>query len=742
MKLVEISSKGVRRSFDLDPNPSKAKGEGGAGIVYAHPLNPDQVIKIYKPHQRLPHKDKVQAMLANQPAAQNIRHENRDLVQIAWPQALVADEHGVFQGFTMPIVDFTSSTEVDQLMQRADRRAEGLPEAYQFRVYAARNLASLVTELHARGHYVIDMKPQNMRVYRANGFIAMIDCDGFSVRSESGRRYPAALSTPNYLCPEGFGGNAADLEEEQDRFALAVVIFQLLNNGVHPYQGRIKPGRGGEVPDEISQRISKGVYAHARDGNGPQAPHPMSLLTWMDDCTVEMFDRAFGTGRLRPTAREWRDELSGLVRRLVQCNSSTDHQHFAKGCGLCDQERRAPKRPSPPQSGAAAPVQLPAPPIIYPPVSSGLAQPSHQTVGASPKLPLFSALARQRLRWALAGLGMFLGLALGSITFSWPILFGAVGFGLGLRRRLSGNADAGIVGGIVGAALGYGVQIPLLKLYDLIGQIALDAGISWVDKMPIFFAMMAATGFSFGLSAQFLREGINCYFYQVSRKKSINIAAALIVAPILSTAALSWRDLSAKPAASSIIHNSVPVMPVQTGPILSAQPPDPTLYYRTSFDCAKASKWAEHEVCTSKELAELDLRLDSLYQQHVKTANYTDKSKLKVGQQGWLTDRNKCKGDADTSSCLLNIYTNRIRQIQEVGRVDEITSPQQEPSVIDAPPGSSPTNMRIEDGNGADASRPRGSWYYCDDPGASGYYPYITKCSREWRPVAPTGQEH
>lgn len=31
---------------------------------------------------------------------------------------------------------------------------------------------------------------------------------------------------------------------------------------------------------------------------------------------------------------------------------------------------------------------------------------------------------------------------------------------------------------------------------------------------------------------------------------------------------------------------------------------------------------------------------------------------------------------------------------------------------------------------------PAQTWYYCDNP--QGYYPYVTSCQTEWRPVAPT----
>lgn len=73
--------------------------------------------------------------------------------------------------------------------------------------------------------------------------------------------------------------------------------------------------------------------------------------------------------------------------------------------------------------------------------------------------------------------------------------------------------------------------------------------------------------------------------------------------------------------------------------------------YSASFDCKKASNFAEHEVCADKELSKLDDKLSALYKK-VKTA----KGNWREGQLTWLKERNSCK----TKPCLLIAYQTRV----------------------------------------------------------------------------------
>ncbi len=76
-----------------------------------------------------------------------------------------------------------------------------------------------------------------------------------------------------------------------------------------------------------------------------------------------------------------------------------------------------------------------------------------------------------------------------------------------------------------------------------------------------------------------------------------------------------------------------------------------TLVHSASFDCKKASNFAEREVCSDKELSKLDDKLSVLYKKIKKTAGDWRKSQLL-----WLQERNNCK----TKQCLLTAYQTRV----------------------------------------------------------------------------------
>lgn len=307
---------------------------GAAGSIYEDVTHSDSVAKIF--HQK-EHSDtnrkKLQAMLHNRPDIPSRIHNNIEYIQIAWPTALLEDEQGFCVGYLMPLIDTSRAISLDHLIQKAVRQKLGISDSYKNRLYAAFNLTSVVAALHACGHYIVDLKPSNVSIYKKTMLVAMFDCDGFSIKGENDARYPAEFVSEEYIYPEGMKQACQEMGEEQDKFALAVIIFKLLNEGIHPFSG--SPRKNDNMLS-IQERIAEYHYAYGIWPDSYQAPHPYSIHDYLDKSTMNLFERAFNKGSERPTALEWQQHLDYLISHAKQCKKNRNHIYFTpKGCGLC-----------------------------------------------------------------------------------------------------------------------------------------------------------------------------------------------------------------------------------------------------------------------------------------------------------------------------------------------------------------------------------------------------------------------
>ena len=310
---------------------------GASGKIFLVEGRQDKVVKIFHDVKKsATNRKKLQAMLLNKPNFEPVEVGENQFVQIAWPEALLDDEKGFCVGYMMPLINMEQAASLDHLMQKATRKKLNLPEKYAYRVFAAYNVASLVTALHKCGHFIIDLKPSNLSVYKENMLVAMVDCDGFSIRGEN-IRYPAEFVSEEYIYPEGMKLSCEEMGEEQDKFALAVIIFRLLNNGIHPFSGM--PKKNNSEMLTIQTRIEKYHYAYGLWPDKYQYPHPYSIHEYFSQDTLSLFERAFTKDGVRPTAYEWQEHLWKLMHNLKPCKNDKNHAFFtSKGCGLCSIE--------------------------------------------------------------------------------------------------------------------------------------------------------------------------------------------------------------------------------------------------------------------------------------------------------------------------------------------------------------------------------------------------------------------
>lgn len=312
---------------------------GASGKIYLVEGRPESVVKIFHNTEKsATNRQKLQAMLLNKPNFQPVEANGIEYIQIAWPEALLDDDKGFCVGYMMPLINMDAAVSLDHLMQKAIRKRLNLSEKYAYRIFAAYNVASMVTALHKCGHYIIDLKPSNLYVYKENMLVAVVDCDGLSIKGEN-TRYPAEYVSEEYIYPEGMNQTCEQMGEEQDKFALAVIIFRLLNNGIHPFSGTPKNPAADMLT--IQTRIEQYHYAYGLWPDKYQYPHPYSIHQYFNKETLELFERAFTKDGRRPSAYEWQEHLWKLMHGLKQCKQNPDHTYFtSKGCGLCSVENK------------------------------------------------------------------------------------------------------------------------------------------------------------------------------------------------------------------------------------------------------------------------------------------------------------------------------------------------------------------------------------------------------------------
>ncbi len=84
-----------------------------------------------------------------------------------------------------------------------------------------------------------------------------------------------------------------------------------------------------------------------------------------------------------------------------------------------------------------------------------------------------------------------------------------------------------------------------------------------------------------------------------------------------------------------------------------------------SFDCAKANKWAEHQVCDTPDLAVLDAQMGDVYRALMTPLPIGDARKqLRLEQRAWLAQRDQCETATDPIDCIRQAFVRRIGELK------------------------------------------------------------------------------
>ncbi|HKQ79798.1 MAG TPA: tetratricopeptide repeat protein [Blastocatellia bacterium] len=305
-------------------------GIGAEGAVHEIRDQGNLVAKVY--HEPPPEKGEKLVVLSRLGA-------DRLFNLSAWPVDVLRDAPGgSVVGFLMKRI---SGAEEVHTLHSPRSRLQKFPEAsWAFLIYVAANIARAVATIHEHGLVIGDVNPKNILVTR-KATVYLLDVDSFQV-SADGKTYRCDGGFPEYTPPElqGVAFRDVDRAQEHDYFGLAVVIFQLLFMGRHPFSGRYLGA--GEMPLERAIRefrFAYGVDAEAREMRQP--PGALALDS-IPAALVDLFRRAFLTTD-RPQPGEWIEQLDALAKALKKCDLHSGHYYYRelRDCPWCGIESRA-----------------------------------------------------------------------------------------------------------------------------------------------------------------------------------------------------------------------------------------------------------------------------------------------------------------------------------------------------------------------------------------------------------------
>ncbi len=403
---------------------------GGEGFIHDVPAMPYSVAKVWrKPGARQARK--LDVLLSRPP---NLRVDSMARFELAWPTDVLYDDAGATRGYVMPKVPLDDYDELVSYCIPAARRMleekRGSLISKLELLTIARNLCEAFGAVHEAGYVIGDVNHTNILV-RQDGKLFIIDIDSIQAKDpQTGETHRCTVGKEDFTPPRLIGQRFEDVDrtDQDDLFGLAVLIFQLLMNGSHPYDPVDQAGGQGLVRRE---NVSKSHSPYINlDSNQARAilgleyiPDPalreqqrknilsligmtatadfdtvigprISLWLELEPQLQDLFKRAFGNVvASRPTTSEWSQAINKTIRTSLPApvpasvlptfgNAATAR---AAGTGRSAAARTevAAQRPMPVPTGGTS--TLPTQPIVTPrgPQAAGASQ-ATATVPSSP----------------------------------------------------------------------------------------------------------------------------------------------------------------------------------------------------------------------------------------------------------------------------------------------------------------------------------------------------------------------
>jgi DNA-binding helix-hairpin-helix protein with protein kinase domain len=324
----------ARTPFQLE----KEIGAGGEGRVYRITGESYLAAKIYY-HPDEEHMVKLSMMLMRPPLPSKLGNS-----KVSWPVDGIMDERGTYVGFLMPIIDKKRNVSLSQIYNPGDRANAAPNFTWKSLLTVAANIASLVSALHAANYVVGDLNESNILVNKASGRVTLIDCDSIQVPGPEGKTFRCSVGKAEYTPPElqGVAFDEVDRLPAHDNFGLAILIFQLLMEGVHPFTGSSPDSDTRPLPED---NIRNGQWPFSARNTLQPPPHtlPLNILPPVLQMLMQRcFEYSDNEPLQRPGAQEWLDALDEAHKHVKRCDKNKHHwysDHLA-ACPWCNRKQQ------------------------------------------------------------------------------------------------------------------------------------------------------------------------------------------------------------------------------------------------------------------------------------------------------------------------------------------------------------------------------------------------------------------
>ena len=307
----------------------KLLGKGGEANIFHVEGDGTIALKLYTDGKALKRQPKVNALIAD--------HLRSHTSIVAFPIEIV-NVNGVFAGFTMKKAN--GAKPMHQLCTPGDRKSEFPNANFRFLVRVALNFTRAVATINDLGAVIGDVN-ESVALVDQKGLVTIIDSDSFQYRS-GGMTYRCLVGKPEYTPAELRNVSLENIDRtvNHDAFGLAVIIFELLFMGRHPFSGIYRGA--GEQPT-IAKAIEEGRFAYSLQKSQTQMEPPphVPLLADIPMEIASAFQRAFGSPGsgipIRPTALEWVPLLERMEEGVIECKINPAHYYSgsAQHCPWC-----------------------------------------------------------------------------------------------------------------------------------------------------------------------------------------------------------------------------------------------------------------------------------------------------------------------------------------------------------------------------------------------------------------------